>query len=131
VSKYIGVLAVPALLGGVGMALLAGCGGHPSAPARAEASALATSTAVKADETQAQAILRPCIVTGHVKTAEACLKAAIPPAERDQLGTCLAQAALKGWTSLKTTGAQACLVKIEAVPYIPGVTQPSASAVNG
>jgi hypothetical protein len=128
VNKYARVLAVPVLLGGVGMALLS-CSGGSHSSARAEASALATSTAVKADETQAQAILRPCIATGHIKTAETCLKQAVPPAERDAFGTCLAEAALKGWTSLKTTGAQACLVKIESVPAIPGssATQPGVS----
>lgn len=108
VSVLVGLAALVASVG-----LLAGCHSSGSAGAdKARASALATSAAVKADEAHAQAILKPCIATGHVATAKSCIEKAVPPAQRQALVTCLSEAALKGWHSLETTGAQACLVKV-------------------
>jgi hypothetical protein len=108
--------------------MLAGCHGGASVStsnARASASAFATSTAAKADEAHAQALLKPCIATGHIVTAESCLKAEVPKAQRAAFGTCLAEASLRGWTYVKDVGAQACLAKVgqapaSAIANVPG-----------
>jgi hypothetical protein len=113
VTRRIGALlgAVALLIGAV--ALLAGCAGSSSAGAyKARASAIATSTAAQADKAKVKAMLQPCIATGHIATAESCIRNLVPPSERAALGTCLSEAALSGLHSLETTGAQACLEKV-------------------
>lgn len=100
------------------LAAVTACGAshsHPAAAASASArahaviAAAATSTAVAADKAQARKDVTACVNTGHVKVAEDCLKADVPPAKRHALKVCLADAALAGWASFKATGAQACV----------------------
>jgi len=81
-----------------GMLLLAACG-HGTHSAAARASAAATSTAVKADEKTAEALIKPCmpsdqaaLLTRSGRAAfAACMR--IPPAHRQAAETCVMTAA--------------------------------------
>jgi hypothetical protein len=99
------------------LALLAGChSGSSAGSTSSHARAVASSTAVRADEQAAVKLVQSCLTATHIATFKSCVEGKVPPAKRAALKQCLARdvAAIPGLHAAAAKkalkdGAQACV----------------------
>lgn len=92
-----------------------GCGSHSAGSTSSHARAVASSTALRADEQAAVKLVQSCLTATHIATFKSCVEGKVPVAKRAALKQCLAKdvAAIPGVhasaakKALKD-GAQAC-----------------------
>jgi hypothetical protein len=97
----------------------AGCGSHSGSGAGSTSSharAVASSTAVRADEQAAVKLVQSCLTATHIATFKSCVEGKVPAAKRTALKQCLAKdvAAIPGLHAAAAKkalkdGAQACV----------------------
>jgi len=73
-------------------AAVGGCHGSTSTGSTSShARAVASSTAVRADEQAAAKLIQPCLTAAHFVTAKSCIEGKVPAAKRAALRQCLAK----------------------------------------
>lgn len=68
----------------------AGCGSH-SGSTSSHARAVASSTALRADEQAAVKLVQSCLTATHIATFKSCVEGKVPAAKRSALKQCLAK----------------------------------------